>query len=223
MSQNLIELVNVSFAYHGGQAVLKEINLEIKQNELLIIQGESGAGKSTFLKLLNRFCEVDSGEVFFNGKRIQEYKIDRLRASIIYFSQLPIVIDGTVKDNLSFPFDFHINSKKKFDQNKAREWLDYFQMDVSLTHEAMKLSVGQKQRIALVRSILQEPEILLLDEPCSSLDSNNKRLIEKKIEDLISSSGITIMLATHSDVSFDKSNYRVLCVEKGGVAECRVE
>ncbi len=219
MSDNLIELNNVSFSYPGGEPVLKSINLELKKNDLLIIRGDSGAGKSTFLKLFNRFCEADNGNFLLHGKEILKYKLDVLRASIIYFPQLPVMIDGTVEENLSFPFHFNTNRNKQFDPGKAMEWLSYFQLDIPLKHDASKLSVGQKQRVALVRSILLEPEVLLLDEPFSALDNANQKLIERNIENLISSSHLTVLMATHSDVGFDKNNYRILRLKEGELCE----
>jgi putative ABC transport system ATP-binding protein len=119
------------------------------------------------------------------------------------------MIEGTIEDNLSFPFSFHVHSHKTYDPVKSREWLDYFQLDIPLNQEASKLSIGQKQRIALIRSMLLEPEVLLLDEPGSALDSNNKKLIEQKIESLIESSKITVLMATHSEVGFSNADYRM--------------
>jgi putative ABC transport system ATP-binding protein len=213
VSQNLLELQNVSFAYSGGHMVFQEINLEIKRNDLIVIQGDSGAGKSTFLKLFNRFYDSTSGRILLHDKELKGFKIDDVRSSIIYLPQLPFVVEGTIEDNLSFPFSFYAHKVKQFDPNKSREWLDYFQVDVPLKHEALKLSIGQRQRIALIRSMLLEPEVLLLDEPGSALDTNNKRLIEQKIESLINSSKITVLMATHSEVSFTGSQYRVFRLE----------
>jgi predicted regulator of Ras-like GTPase activity (Roadblock/LC7/MglB family) len=87
------------------------------------------------------------------------------------------------------------------------------QLKVLLEHDALKLSVGQKQRIALIRAMMLEPEVLLLDEPGSALDSSNRKLIEHKIESLINSSGITVLMATHSAVSFEGTDYRVFALE----------
>lgn len=209
MTPNLFELLNVSFSYPGYGNVLRDINLEIKRNDLIIIQGESGAGKSTLLKLFNRFCDSVQGRFIFRGRELKEYRIDEIRRSIIYLPQLPLMIEGTIEDNLAFPFSFHAHKHKTYDPVKSRAWLDYFQLDLALNHDSLKLSIGQKQRIALIRSVLLEPEVLLLDEPGSALDSNNKKLIERKIESLVKSSEITILMATHSEVGFSESDYRM--------------
>jgi len=219
MSPNLFKLFNVSFSYNSGKAVFENINLEINRNDLIIIKGESGAGKSTFLKLFNRFCDNIKGKINFCGKDLKGFKIEQIRSSVIYLPQLPYVIDGTVEDNLTFPFFFHSHKKQKYDPGKAMEWINYFQLNILLNQDALKLSIGQKQRIALIRSMLLEPEVLLLDEPGSALDNNNKRLIEQKIESLIRSSEITVIMATHSEVGFSDADVRRFNLEDGMLSE----
>jgi ABC-type multidrug transport system fused ATPase/permease subunit len=129
MQPAFLHLQKVSYSYPGGQPVLHDLDLEINRNDLLVIRGESGAGKSTFLKLFNRFCDVHKGEMFFNGKALSEYDIDRLRSKVIYLPQLPLMINGTIRDNLYFPFTFHSHMHKEFNPAKAEKWLDYFQVD----------------------------------------------------------------------------------------------
>lgn len=202
MNPNLIQIENVSFSYEGGTPILEALNLEIKKNQIIIVNGESGAGKSSLLKLLNRFNDVTNGRIVFNNKEITEYRIDELRKAILYLPQIPHTVEGTIEDNLTFPFSFHVHKDKKYDADKAEEWLDYFQLNLPVNHEALKLSVGQRQRIALIRAMLLKSEVLLLDEPCSALDSANKKLIEQKIESLIEAREITVVMATHSKVSF---------------------
>ena len=216
---NLLELNQVSFSYPGGRPIMHEIDLEIKEKELIVIQGESGAGKSTFLKLFNRFCDPVNGRVLFNNRELYEYGIDDIRSSIIYLPQLPFMIEGTVEENLSFPFSFHAHKTKRYDPEKASEWLDYFQLDVPPDHDALKLSTGQKQRVALIRAMLLEPRVLLLDEPGSSLDSGNKKLIDRKIETLIDSSGISVLMATHSETGFREGTYRLFRLKNGKLVQ----
>jgi putative ABC transport system ATP-binding protein len=206
MTSNLIQIENVSFSYQGGMPVLKGLNLEIKKNQLVIVNGESGAGKSSLLKLFNRFNDVTDGRIVFNNKEISEYRIDELRKAILYLPQIPYTVEGTIEDNLTFPFSFQVHKDKKYDANKAGEWLNYFQLNLPVNHEALKLSVGQRQRIALIRAMLLKSEVLLLDEPCSALDSANRKLIEQKIESLIEAREVTVIMATHSKVSFSSSS-----------------
>ncbi|UCH45030.1 MAG: ATP-binding cassette domain-containing protein [Nitrospiraceae bacterium] len=208
MHNTLFRFRDVSFNYPGGSSVLEDLNLEIGANELFLIRGESGAGKSTFLQLFNRFCDSGNGVILYHGRDIREYGIEKIRKSIIYLPQIPHVIEGSVEDNLRFPFSFTVHRDNTFDASRAEEWLDYFQLQVSLRDEALKLSVGQKQRISLIRAMLLEPEVLLLDEPGSALDEANKKLIEQKIESLLRSSDVTVLMASHSTVSFAHTSYR---------------
>jgi putative ABC transport system ATP-binding protein len=213
LPQPFITLHDVYFSYPDGKEVLKGVNLDVKEHDLIIIKGESGAGKSTLLKLFNRFCDASKGDVAFHNKELTQYEIDQIRSSIIYVPQQPFMISGTVQMNFSFPFSFTSHKHKHFNPDKAKEWLEYFQLNIPLNHDASRLSTGQKQRIALIRSMLLEPEVLLLDEPGSALDAANKRLIEEKIEHLINTSKVTVLMATHSEVSFKDRHYRAFRLE----------
>ena len=215
MNNVLIELQGVSFRYPDGKIILEGFDFQIMSNDLLIIQGESGAGKSTFLRLFNRFCDPTEGTIYFRGRDIREYQIERLRGSIVYLHQIPFMTEGTIEENLSFPFSFRSNAPRAFDSEKAREWLDYFQLDVPLSSRALHLSIGQRQRIALIRSMLLEPDVLLLDEPVSALDSGNRKLIEQKLEDLAVTRRGTVLLATHSNLDFTHAPVRRLFLDKG--------
>ena len=216
---NVFELKNICFAYPGCKYVLENINLKARQNDIIIIKGESGAGKSTFLKLFNRFSDFTEGKLFFHGKNLMEYNIEEIRSAIIYLPQLPYIVDGSVEENLSFPYQFHSHSKKIFNKERATELLDYFHLNLSINFDALKLSVGQRQRIAVIRAILLEPEVLLLDEPGSSLDDSNRRNLENQIESLTESSGITVIMATHGEICFQNRKHRILNIRERNLVE----
>lgn len=215
----LLNIQKVSFSYTDGSPVLEGIDLAIQKGALIIVSGESGAGKSTLLKLLNRFHDLNVGIILYQGKDLREYHVNEIRSSILYLPQLPYMIEGSVDENLSIPFSFQAHKEKKYSSDRAREWLDYFQLGVSLDYEASKLSIGQRQRIALIRALLLDPEVLLLDEPCSSLDRRNRRLIEEKIESLLQSAGITVIMATHSEVNFSDGVYRHFQIDNHRLTE----
>jgi putative ABC transport system ATP-binding protein len=221
MHNSLFTLRDVSFNYTEGSSVLEDLNLEIGENQLCVIRGESGAGKSTFLQLFNRFCDYRNGSILYHNRDIREYRIEDIRQSIIYMPQIPHVIEGSIEDNLAFPYLFTVHRDKIFNATRAEEWLDYFQLQVSLRDDARKLSVGQKQRISLIRAMLLEPEVLLLDEPGAALDAGNKKLIEQKIDSLLQSSDVTVVMATHSDVSFPGTSYRDFEINNGMLNELK--
>jgi len=216
---HIFELNNIYFTYPGSKHVLENINLNIMQNDIIIIKGESGAGKSSFLKLFNRFNDSIDGKFFFRGKNLNEYNVEEIRSSIIYLPQLPHIIDGTVEENLIFPYHFHTHSKKSFNITRAKELLDHFHLDLSTDCDALKLSIGQRQRIALVRAILLEPEVLLLDEPGSSLDEFNRRNLENQVALLTESSGITVIMATHGAVCFQNRSHRIFNIRERNLVE----
>lgn len=215
MSFYIIELKKVSFHYPGNRPVLNGVNLSVSRNELIIITGESGAGKSTVLKLLNRFCDHSSGNILLNGMELKRYDIAQLRRSIIYIPQLPVMIDGSVEQNLSFPFTFKVHGGKNFDTLEVRKWLDHFQLDLPLHRNALTLSVGQRQRIALIRAIILRPQVLLLDEPGASLDRKNRELIDEMIASLMKTTGVTVIMATHMSEGSLYSSYRSFRVSEG--------
>jgi len=204
----LLQLENISFEYSHKKRVFDDVSLSLEKNDLLLLRGKSGSGKSTFLKLLNRFHHLNSGSIALYCKNIGEYPVQELRSRLLYLPQLPTMIPGSVEENLSFPFSLSIHKSKEFNAEKAKEWLDYFQLPVLLQDDAHILSIGEKQRIALIRALLLEPEVLLLDEPTSALDTENRLIIEKKIELLTNEGRATVILATHQENGFTSSKVR---------------
>jgi putative ABC transport system ATP-binding protein len=221
MASKLLDLQNVSYSYPGGMTVLQDINLQVEKSDLIVVKGESGAGKSTILKLLNRFCDYTEGKILFNNRELKDFRIEYLRSSIIYLPQIPVMIEGTIEDNLSFPFNFTSHNSKEYMRVDALKWLDFFRLDLALHADALKLSIGQKQRIALIRSMILMPQVLLLDEPVASLDKKNRQIIEQKIESLTRTSGVTVIMVTHGDVSSSFSDCRLFQVMDRSLIEVR--
>ncbi len=215
----VFELNNIYFAYPDGMNILQDINLKVYQNDIIIIKGDSGIGKSTFLRLFNRFSDCNEGELLFRGKKLSTYDIEEIRCSIMYLPQLPHIINGTVEENLKFPYKFHTHRKKRFDKKRAKELFDHFHLNFSTDCDALRLSIGQRQRISLIRAILLEPEVLLLDEPGSSLDEVNRRNLEKQVELLTDSSRLTVIMATHGTVSFQNKKHRMFNMKNRNLVE----
>jgi len=209
----VLELQRVSFAYPGDDYIITDSSYQVTKNTLVILRGKSGSGKTTVLKLFNRFCEPGSGQILFQGKPLHDYEIERLRSSVIYLPQMPYIIEGTIEDNLKFPFLFLSNKNKVYDEKLAGQWMEYFQLEMPLSRDAAKLSLGQKQRVALIRSILPGPDVLLLDEPCSALDRSSRLLIEQKICHLLDKTDITILMASHSDILLKGMQFNTLYIQ----------
>lgn len=200
----LLELhdIAVSFAPGGsGHRLLERVNLSVDQGEFIVVRGVSGSGKSTLLRMICRLQPPSSGTIRFRGKPVDAFPPSVLRSRIGYVAQIPAIVDGSVIDNLLLPFSFAANrGKPEPSERELTEMLDRFYLSgVSPDQAARTLSVGQKQRLALMRTILQGPELLLLDEPTSSLDRESAAMVFAIIERLNSVEGRSIIAVTHSD------------------------
>lgn len=202
----LLELRNVSFSYGGGASdplVLDGLDLSVGKGDFIIIRGASGSGKSTILRLICRLQTPNFGTVLFRGEPVETISPAQLRSSICYVPQVPVMVDGTVAENLLLPFSFAVNrSILKPSDTVIELMLERFYLgDVSPGQSAQKLSVGQKQRLALMRALLTGPELLLLDEPTSALDRESAAMVFSIIERLNLDEGKSVITVTHSDYS----------------------
>ncbi|MBC8524579.1 MAG: ATP-binding cassette domain-containing protein [Chlorobium phaeobacteroides] len=197
----LLEIRSLDFFYDRQETpVFSALSLQVNQGELVRIKGVSGSGKSTLLRLICRLQTYQNGSILFKGTPVESMVPAELRRSIIYVAQIPSMIDASVKDNLLFPFSFSSNSHKcKPADGELLEMLEAFYLqDIGLDHQARNLSIGQQQRIALMRALLLDPEILLLDEPTSALDSKSASMIFASVDYLNQVQGKTILMVTHS-------------------------
>ena len=219
----MIEFVNVTFSYPNGLTLFKELSMTFGQGTFSVIQGRSGEGKSSLLKLMNRPEDPQKGEVRFKGRALSSYEPQIVRASILYIHQTPVVISGTVKDNLMLPFTFKTNRKQVHpDEKTLVALMDEFHLDnVNLDGNAENLSVGQLQRICIIRGLLLSPEVILLDEPTSALDEESSRIVESSAVRLCREFGRTVIMVSHrkfdpeqiTPVVFELANGRIRGVQ----------
>ena len=218
----LLELRELSFGYDkGGPLVFECLSLEVRVGELLVIKGASGSGKSTLLRLICRLNTPRSGEILFKGQHVSEITPSELRSNVTYVPQIPQMIDGSIRDNLLLPFTFVQAERKTAPDDAALErMLDAFYLNgVTLDQSANKLSVGQKQRLSIMRVILTDPDVLLLDEPTSALDAESATMVFSIIERLNTEEGKTVLIVTHSDYQPDVPQARS-CTFRNGNLEC---
>nr|WP_239060926.1 ATP-binding cassette domain-containing protein [Desulfovibrio sp. JC022] len=194
----VLEFKNVSFNWPGGKG-LRDVSFAVPAGQFVLISGPSGAGKSTLLRLAVRLEEVGQGEIFLSGEPVQSYFPPELRTRIGFVQQTPTVLPGTVRDNLLMPFtlDVRKGSSVPSDDDLAY-WLERLALgDVALDSEASDLSVGQRQRLCLIRSVLPKPIAICFDEPTSALDRESRERVERVAEEL-AAEGITVLMVNHT-------------------------
>ncbi|NTV05331.1 MAG: ATP-binding cassette domain-containing protein [Chlorobiaceae bacterium] len=198
---SLLDIRDISFAYEGSPPVFEHLNLTVLPGEFILVKGPSGCGKSTLLRLICRLNQLTGGSILFQGSDIQSITPAKLRSSISYVAQIPQMLDLSVMENLLLPFSFAINADKSPPgKNELSVMLKIFYLsDVSLDHSTMKLSTGQKQRVAIMRALLQEPLLLLLDEPTSALDQESALMVFSIMERLNVEQRRTVITVTHND------------------------
>jgi phosphate ABC transporter, ATP-binding protein len=203
---NIIE-VNDLNTYFEEAHILKDINIDIARNAVTSLIGPSGCGKSTFLRSLNRMNDViptfkKQGEILLDGQEIYDPKVDvvDLRKKVGMVFQKPNPFPKSIFDNVAYGLQIHGNEDKEFLQQKVEDSLKeaalWDEVKDKLDKSAMGLSGGQQQRLCIARTIAVEPEVILMDEPCSALDP----ISTTKIEDLIHKlkNNYTIIIVTHN-------------------------
>ena len=195
----VIEIDDLNFSYPNDRTIFNNLSLKFESGRFYLIRGASGAGKSTRLRLMIRLEDAGSGDIRFNGRSMKDYPPEQLRQGILYVQQTPTVIKGTVRENLLLPFQFRANRDRPMPQdNRLKELLQKFLLsDISLEADAKTLSVGQAQRLCLIRGLLLSPHVMLLDEPASALDETSRKVVEESAERLCTDDGLTVIMVSH--------------------------
>ncbi len=212
-----IELRDVSLSYDGHEPLLRSIALVVESGEFVLIEGPSGSGKSSLLRLLNRLQEPTSGEILLDETPIVSHDVTALRRRIGYVQQTPVMLRGSVAENFQLPFRFSsARDRAAPNSDRLRELMDDFLLqDVQLTDEATRLSVGQKQRVALIRTLLTAPELLLCDEPTSALDAQSREIVQSSLERLNIEDRMSVIQVTHLEVSSKRAHPRRYRLTRG--------
>jgi len=215
-----LTLESVSFSYPDGPSILHNASLTFEQGAYYLVRGPSGSGKSTLLRLLCRLEEIQSGNIHYKECDITDIPPASLRRCVAYVQQMPTLLPGTVRDNLLLPFSFQSNKEVSPPSDlELTGYLDSFLLTgITLDSEADRLSVGQSQRVCLIRSLLLRPEVILLDEPTASLDPESAEVVLGKAAEL-SKQGITVIMISHSEKTPDGIDQIVSILDKGLVQQ----
>ena len=199
-SLKMIQAINIHKSFDELE-VLKGVNLQVQKGEIVSIVGPSGAGKTTLLQILGTLDNPNQGKVIVEGLDIsklneQEQAVFRNRQIGFVFQFHQLLPEFTALENVMIPALIANKNWKKVKQ-KAEELLSYLKLSDRLEHKPSELSGGEKQRVAVARALINDPKIILADEPSGSLDTHNKEELHRLLFDLRDKFGLTIIIVTH--------------------------
>lgn len=214
----ILALENVSYV-NGGRRILHDISFTVEKGDFLTINGSSGSGKSTLLRLCASLISPSDGKITYNGIDMNSYDAAKLRKSIAYCAQSSCLFGSTVMDNLAFPFMIR---NEEYNKERVNGLLSMFGLPGSILDADIKsLSGGEKQRIAMIRALIFIPEVLLLDEVSSALDTENSLAAENVVHDL-NKKGVTVLWITHDPAQSHRYANRLMTLEAGRIKSMEV-
>lgn len=215
-----IEFRDVTFGYFKHEPVLKNINIKIKPGEMIGLVGHSGAGKSTFINLVNRFYDVDEGEILIDGHNIKDIAQEDLRGQVGIVLQDTFLFSGTIWENISYskPDATPEEVIKAAKIANAHDFICKFPdgYDTRVGERGQRLSGGERQRIAIARAVLHNPKLLILDEATSSVDSHTEKQIQEALQRL-TANRTTIAIAHRLSTLADAD--RLVVLDHGRIVE----
>ena len=215
----MIEFRNVHKVYDNGSIALEDVSIHIEKGEFVLVCGHSGAGKSTFIKLLSHEVTPDSGTVIVNDvdvTRIKSSKVPYLRRKLgIVFQDFRLLPSKTVFENIAFALEV-IEEKPKVIKEKVLNVLELVGLSDKANDLPQDLSGGEQQRVAIARAIVNKPLVLIADEPTGNLDPQTSRDISDLFK-AINNSGTTVVMVTHDMDMVSYLNKRLIALEGGRV------
>lgn len=213
----MIKLENVSKAYATGIPALFDVNLEIQKGEFVFVVGDSGSGKSTLIKLLLKELEPTEGTIYVNGRNIEKIKhkqVPKYRRNVgVVFQDFRLLKDRNIYENVAFA-QHVIGMPNAVIRKKVPLILSMVGLAAKYKSYPKQLSGGEQQRVAIARALVNEPKILLADEPTGNLDGNNAWEIMKLLEE-INQRGTTVLVVTHNMEIVRAMKKRVVTLKQG--------
>jgi ATP-binding cassette subfamily B protein len=215
-----VKFEKVSFAYSEEDWVLKDINFEIKQGQILALVGATGAGKSSVINLLNRFYDINKGTIEVDGVNLKEYDLQNLRGHIAVVLQDVFLFSDTIYNNITLKNQAISREKvmEAADLVGATPFIERLPggFDYNVMERGATLSVGQRQLISFVRAMVYDPKIIVLDEATSSVDTETEELIQNAIQKLMK--GRTSIVIAHRLSTIQNAD-KILVLDKGEIVE----
>ncbi|MBQ5426893.1 MAG: cell division ATP-binding protein FtsE [Pseudobutyrivibrio sp.] len=215
----MIRLDHVSKSYEVGKPALEDVTIHIDPGEFVFIVGDSGSGKSTLIRLLLKELEPTKGKIYINGqdlKKVTHKKIPMYRRNVgVVFQNFRLLPDRNVYENVAFAMKV-VESSNRDIKKKVPSILSMVGLAAKYRSRPSQLSGGEQQRVAIARALVNEPKIILADEPTGNLDSDNTWEIMKLLEE-INQRGTTVLVVTHNMEIVRTMNKRVITIKKGVV------
>ena len=215
----MVEIINLNKTYETGNRALQNINITIDDGEFVFIMGRSGSGKSTLMKLLLKETEMTSGKIVVNdmdiGSMPRRYVPKYRRRLGVVFQDFRLLKDRTVYENVAFAQRVIGVSPKKI-RESVPAMLKMVGLSSKYKAFPNQLSGGEQQRVAIARALINDPEVLLADEPTGNLDAHNSMEIMNLLEE-INDRGTTVVVVTHSQEIVDRMRKRVILMDRGTV------
>lgn len=211
---------NVTFAYEDGEEVLKNVSFHIKTGETIALVGHTGAGKTTIVNLISRFYDTTKGQVLIDGYDLKDITVESLRSQMGIMTQDTFMFSGTIKENIRYgkldATDAEVVAAAQ--AVKAHEFIIKLEKgyDTDVNERGSRLSVGQRQLIALARALLADPRILILDEATSSIDTQTEKMVQEGLNTLFA--GRTSFVIAHR-LSTIRNADRIMIVDEGEIKE----
>ena len=217
MANTIISFKDVSKQYDDDDPVLKKINFDIEEGRFYTLLGPSGCGKTTILRIIAGFTDVSEGDIFFEGKRMNDIPANKRQVNTV-FQDYALFPHMNVFDNVAFGLKIKKLSQKEIEK-KVLEALKLVQLPGYENREITEMSGGQRQRVAIARAIVNEPKILLLDEPLSALDLKLRTDMQYELRALQKRLGITFIFVTHDQEEALAMSDEIFVMNKGKIVQ----
>ena len=217
MSDILLELKNIKKSFSPGEAVLDDISLTVARGEFVTLLGSSGCGKTTTLRIIAGLEQADSGSVWINGQNVTELEPDKRDVNTV-FQNYALFPHMNVAENIGYGLKLRKVSKAEI-KKKVAQMLELVQLEGYEKRKPSELSGGQKQRVAIARALVNNPKVLLLDEPLGALDLQLRRAMQTELKHLQKKLGITFIYITHDQEEAINMSDRIAVMRDGRIEQ----